>query len=74
MVRGSQAQTLVETDMRTIVLVFSLIVMAAPSHAASLEQKCREMVGKEQPEAEGLSHVGRFQAQRFSDCMMGVPR
>jgi hypothetical protein len=60
--------------MRTIVLVFSLIALAAPSHAASLEQKCREMVGKEEPEAQGRSHVGRFQVQRFSDCMMGTPR
>jgi hypothetical protein len=60
--------------MRTILLVLSLIVVAAPSYAASLEQKCREMVGNEEPEAEGRSNVGRLQVQRFSDCMMGTPR
>jgi hypothetical protein len=69
--------------MRTIVLMFSLIALAAPSHAAprhrvddaaSMEKKCREMVGKEQPEAEGRGHVGHFQVQRFSNCMMGAPQ
>ena len=70
--------------MRTIVLVFSLIALAAPSHAApgtkskvenaaSTEKRCHEMVGKEQYDGEGRSHIGQFQVQRFSDCMMGVP-
>jgi uncharacterized low-complexity protein len=73
-----------ETDMRTIVLAFSLIALAAPSQAAqksnakhndaSLEQKCREMVGKEQYEGEGRSGAGRLQAQRFGECMMGTPQ
>jgi hypothetical protein len=67
--------------MRTIVLVFSLIALATPSQAAqrtkttngaSLEQKCHEMVGAEQYEGEGRSHIGALQAQRFSDCMMGA--
>jgi hypothetical protein len=66
--------------MRTIVLVFSLIALATPSQAAqrtktngaSLEQKCHEMVGPEQYEGEGRSHIGALQAQRFSDCMMGA--
>jgi hypothetical protein len=67
--------------MRTIVLVFSLIALATPSQAAqrtkttngaSLEQKCHEMVGQEQYEGEGRSHIGALQAQRFSDCMMGA--
>jgi hypothetical protein len=30
------------------------------------------MVGKEQYEGEGRSHIGMLQAQRFSDCMMGA--
>ena len=29
------------------------------------------MVGKEQYDSEGRSHIGQFQVQRFSDCMMG---
>ena len=39
--------------MRTILLVFSLIALAAPSYAAqrsSLEKECRALVGKEEPE------------------------
>jgi hypothetical protein len=69
--------------MRTIVLLFSLVALAAPAQAAqkahqrhesqSLEQKCREMVGKETNEGEGRSHMGQMQSQRFSDCMMGIP-
>jgi len=76
-------ETNLETDMKTIVLVLSLIALAAPAQAAlktqsrhdsqSLEQKCREMVGKEQYEGEGRSHIGQMQAQRFSDCMIGMP-
>jgi hypothetical protein len=68
---------------RTIVLVLALITLTAPAQAAqkthsrhenqSLEQKCRAMVGKEQTEGEGRSHMGQMQAQRFSDCMMGTP-
>ena len=68
--------------MRTIVLVFSLIALAAPSHAAprtkskvddvaSTEKRCHEMVGKEQYDGEGRTHIDQFQVQRFSDCMMG---
>ena len=55
--------------MKTIVLVFSLIALAAPSHAAqktkarddgaSLEQKCREMAGKEVGEGEMRSGANR---------------
>jgi hypothetical protein len=52
--------------MRTIVLVFSLIALAAPSHAAprtkskvenaaSTEKRCHEMVGQEQYDGEGRS-------------------
>lgn len=69
--------------MRTIVLVFSLVALAAPSHAAqrsnaknhdaSIEQKCRDMVGKEQYEGEGRGGAGRLQAQRFGECMIGMP-
>ena len=68
--------------MRTIVLAFSLIALAAPSHAAprtkskvddaaAVEKRCHELVGKEQYDGEGRSHIGQLQAQRFSDCMMG---
>ena len=64
--------------MRIIALVFSLVVLASPSYAAQktwLEKKCQELVGNEDREGEGgRSHVGQFQVQRFSDCMMGVPR
>jgi hypothetical protein len=67
--------------MKTIVLAFSLIALAATSHAApksnvdgaALAKKCHEIVGKEQPEGEGRGNVGHFQAQRFSNCMMGEP-
>jgi hypothetical protein len=64
--------------MRTIVVVLSLIGLATPSFAAqrpSLEKMCRELAGKEEPEAtDGKSHMGQLNVQRFSDCMMGVPR
>ena len=69
--------------MRTIVLAFSLIALAAPAQAAqkthakyndaTLEQRCREMVGKEQYEGEGRGG-GRLQSQRFGECMMGMPQ
>jgi hypothetical protein len=70
--------------LKTIVLALSLVALATPSlaaprsqardHGQSLEQTCREQVGKEQYEGEGRSHMGQFQVQRFSDCMMGTPR
>jgi hypothetical protein len=72
-------ETNLETDMKTIVLVLSLIALAAPAQAAqktqsrhdsqSLEQKCRQMVGKEQYEGEGRSHMGHAGAalQRLHD-------
>jgi hypothetical protein len=74
---------------RTIVLVLSLTTLAAPSQAAprtnardngtpvelfnSLQQRCHEMVGKEEREGEGRGHMGQLQVQRFSDCTMGRP-
>jgi len=39
----------------------------------SLEQKCREMVGKEVGEGEVRSGINRHQVQRWSECMMGMP-
>jgi hypothetical protein len=73
--------------MKMIVLVFSIVALAVPCHAAqklntkktqdaaSLAQRCRAIVGKEEPEAtDGRSHVGQLNVQRFSDCMMGMPR
>ena len=67
--------------MRTIVVTFSLLALVASAHAAprsnardrdtTLEKRCQEQMGKEQSEGEGRSHIGQFQVQRFSDCMMG---
>jgi hypothetical protein len=67
-----------ESEMKTIVLMLSLIALATPSLAAqspSLAKMCRALVGNEEPEAtDGRSHVGQLNVQRFSDCMMGAPR
>jgi hypothetical protein len=64
--------------MRTIVMVFSLMALATPFAAQSkpsLEKQCRQLIGKEVPEAtDGRSHEGQLNVQRFSDCMMGLPR
>jgi hypothetical protein len=73
--------------MRMIALVLCVLAFAAPSHAAqkktgvsaqnvaSMEKKCRAIVGREVPEAtDGRSHEGQPNVQRFSDCMMGAPR
>jgi len=38
-----------------------------------LEQKCREMVGKEVGEGEVRTGINRHQVQRWSECMMGMP-
>ena len=61
--------------MRMILLTISLIVLAGPSYAAqrqSLEQNCRVLVGKEEPEGtDGKSHMGQLNVQRFSDCLLG---
>src|SRR5262245_1690640 len=86
--RPSVPQTLdLEVKMRLIALVLCVLAFAAaPSHAAqsnrviaqdvaSMEKKCRAMVGREVPEAtDGRSHEGQLNVQRFSDCMMGAPR
>jgi hypothetical protein len=73
-----RAQKNLESEMKTIVLVLSLIALATPSLAAqgsSLEKTCRDLAGKEEPEAtDGKSPMGQLNVQRFSDCMMGVPR
>jgi hypothetical protein len=72
------------TGLRAVALGFSLIALAVPAQAAApkgqakhngatLEQTCRETVGKEQYDGEGRGGAGRLQAQRFSDCMMGMP-
>jgi hypothetical protein len=68
---------------RTIVLALSLVALAAPlqaaprtqagDHGTSLEQTCREKVGREEREGEGRGHMGQLQVQRFSECMMGRP-
>jgi hypothetical protein len=40
-----------------------------------LEKMCRDLAGREEPEAtDGKSHMGQLNVQRFSDCMMGAPR
>ena len=68
--------------MRTIVLIFSLMVLAAPSYAASkakgngdneaTAKHCREMAGQEVGEGEMRSGINRHIVQRWSDCMMGM--
>jgi hypothetical protein len=64
--------------MRTILLVLSLITLATPFAAQSkpsLEKQCRQLAGREVPEAtDGRSHEGQLNVQRFSDCMLGIPR
>ena len=64
--------------MKTTVLVLSLAALAPPSYAAqkpddaSLARYCRQLVGREVPEAtDGRSHEGQLNVQRFSDCLMG---
>lgn len=69
--------------MRTIVLVLSLMALAAPSYAASKAKgnadneatmkHCREVAGKEVGEGEMRSGMNRHIVQRWSDCMMGMP-
>ena len=72
------------TGVRAAALGCALIAVAAPAQAAppkgqakhndaTLEQTCRDLVGKEQYDGEGRGGAGRLQAQRFSDCMMGMP-
>jgi hypothetical protein len=81
---GSNNMNTLMTGLRTIALGFSLIALAAPAQAAApkgqakhndatLEQTCRDLVGREQYDGEGRGGGGRLQAQRFSDCMMGMP-
>jgi hypothetical protein len=71
------------TGVRGVALGFSLLALAAPAQAAApkgqarhndatLEQTCRDQVGKEAYEGEGRGGQGRLQVQRFSDCMMGT--
>jgi hypothetical protein len=65
--------------MRTIMVAISLVTLTTTCCAAqarpSIEKMCRELVGKEEPEAtDGKSHMGQLNVQRFSDCMMGMPR
>jgi hypothetical protein len=72
-------------DMKKIVLVLSLIVLAGPASAApnrhdqagaqagTLEKKCHEIMANQQVEGEGRSHMAQLQMQRFSNCMMGEP-
>lgn len=68
--------------MKTLLVALLLAAVSVPAHAApgnrqidgssqSLEKRCHDMVGKEA--TEGRSHMGMLQAQRFSDCMMGMP-
>jgi len=68
--------------MRTTLLVFTLIALSAPAQAAPktgardgsvAAEYCRTIVGKEQSDGEGRGGAGRLQAQRFAECMMGMP-
>jgi hypothetical protein len=68
--------------MRTIVLAFSLMALAAPAEAAqkakakadndTMMKHCHQMAGKEVGEGEGRSGANRLIVQRWSDCMMGM--
>jgi hypothetical protein len=65
--------------LKTIVLAVSLVALATPSLAAPRTQardhqgqSLEQMVGKEAYEGEGRGHAGHLQAQRLSDCLMGV--
>ena len=72
-----RAHTKWESEMKTIVLMLSFVMLTTASHAAprSLEKECRALVGKEEPEGtDGKSHMGQLNVQRFSDCLMGAPR
>jgi hypothetical protein len=65
--------------MRTILLVFSLIALAAPSYESqrtSLEKACRAIAAKEKTEGSNQKKnpTGQLNVQRFSDCLMGGPR
>ena len=70
--------------MRTIVLAFSLMALAAPSYAASkakgnadndtLMKHCHQMAGKEVGEGEMRSGINRHIVQRWSECMVGIER
>ena len=72
------------TAMGVTVLEFSLIASAVPSQAAqqtkarhngaSLEQTCRDLVGKEEREGEGTKPHGPVPSAALRDCMMGTPR
>ena len=69
-------ETNLETDMKTIVLVLSLIALAVPAEAAQKTYQrhdSQSLEQKEQYEGEGRSHMGQMQAQRFSECMIGMP-
>jgi hypothetical protein len=80
---GSYNMNTLMTGVRAVALGFSLIALAVPAEAApkgqakhndaTLEQTCRDHVGKETYDGEGRGGAGRLQAQRFSDCMMGMP-
>ena len=66
--------------MRTILLMLTVVALAAPAQAAPKTgtrdvtvEYCRTIVGKEQSDGEGRGGAGRLQAQRFAECMMGMP-
>jgi hypothetical protein len=80
---GSYNMNALMTGLRALTLGVSLIALAGAAQAApktharqndtTLEQSCRDLVGKETYDGEGRGGAGRLQAQRFSDCMMGMP-
>jgi len=72
----SVSPTVLEMDMRTIVIASCLVCVAslcAAAPAPDRSTQCQQMVGKETGEGEGRAHMGRMQSQRLSDCMMGMP-
>src|SRR5262249_37036173 len=80
---GSYNMDTLMTSFRALTLGVSLIALAVPAQAApktharqndtTLEQTCRDQVGKEANEGEGRAGQGRLQAQAFSACMRGMP-
>jgi len=62
--------------MRTVVLAFSILVLAATAHAAprnsardnggALETKCKEQMGKEQSEGEATSASSKCNASAIA--------
>lgn len=69
--------------MRSVLIAIFVVSLASASQAAPrndpgadngtvVVKHCRDMVGKETTEGEGRAHIGQLQAQRFSECVIGM--